>query len=114
MRVSFDKVEVIIMGGTFPAMPSSYQEGFVQDTFMALNDFGEMFLTDAGIDIKKFKDFFELPGNFMDKERVARVQQKLLKSKRQSSLKEEKKQNETARVRCVGLTLESRVFMKML
>jgi len=33
------KVEVIIMGGTFPAMPLDYQEWFVANIFEALNRF---------------------------------------------------------------------------
>ena len=33
-----DKVELIIMGGTFPATPLEYQEGFVKGCLNALND----------------------------------------------------------------------------
>ncbi len=32
-----DKVELIIMGGTFPAAPREYQDGFIKDCFDALN-----------------------------------------------------------------------------
>ena len=33
------KVELIIMGGTFPAMPKKYQENFVKDCLLAMNLF---------------------------------------------------------------------------
>lgn len=34
-----DKVEVIIQGGTFPAMDLDYQEWFIKNAFKAMNDF---------------------------------------------------------------------------
>ncbi|MEE9594924.1 MAG: tRNA uridine(34) 5-carboxymethylaminomethyl modification radical SAM/GNAT enzyme Elp3, partial [Candidatus Hydrothermarchaeales archaeon] len=36
-----DKVELIIMGGTFPAQPEEYQEWFVKRCFDAMNSFDE-------------------------------------------------------------------------
>ena len=42
-----DKVELIIMGGTFPAMPTGYQEYFVQRCLDALNDVPSTTLEDA-------------------------------------------------------------------
>ncbi len=65
------KVELIVMGGTFPAMPRSYQEWFVAQALEALNRF---------------------PGD-----PPASV-----------SLEEAMGRNETAAIRCVGLTLETR------
>lgn len=35
-----DKVELIIMGGTFPSRESSYQEWFISQCLKAMNDFG--------------------------------------------------------------------------
>lgn len=107
---SMDKVEVIVMGGTFPGAPLQYQDEFICDTFKALNDFGDLFLGDAGVNIERFREFFELPGNFRDKERQQRIHAKLLelKTKNKTFLEAEKERNETARVRCVGLTIETK------
>ncbi len=105
-----DKAEIIVMGGTFPSMPAEYQEEFIHNTFKALNDFGELFLASGNLDITKFRDFFELPCDIRSLERQKRIQAKLLamKSLSPSTLEEEKARNETARVRCVGLTIETR------
>lgn len=65
------KVELIIMGGTFPAMPLDYQEWVVAQALEALNRFPE-------------------------------------NPPSQVQLKEAMERNETASIRCVGLTLETR------
>jgi elongator complex protein 3 len=103
-----DKVELIIMGGTFPSLPKRYQEEFVAYCFKALNDFSAVFFKKGGVDIARFQEFFELPGDFTDKERVKRVQQKILKLKKKAALEEEQKRNEKAKIRCIGLTVETR------
>jgi len=66
------KVEVIIMGGTFPAMPLDYQEWFVANIFEALNRFPD-----------------DKPSGWI-------------------YLEEAQKRNEKARIRCIGLTIETR------
>lgn len=66
------KVELIVMGGTFPAMPKDYQEWFVANAFEALNRYPE-----------------ESPPSHVDLEQAHR-------------------RNETAKIRCVGLTIETR------
>ncbi|MCS7105239.1 MAG: tRNA uridine(34) 5-carboxymethylaminomethyl modification radical SAM/GNAT enzyme Elp3 [Thermofilaceae archaeon] len=66
------KVELIVMGGTFPAMPLDYQEWVVAQSLEALNRFPE-----------------DKPGRWV-------------------YLEEAMKKNETAAIRCVGLTLETR------
>jgi elongator complex protein 3 len=68
---SVEKVELIVMGGTFPALPWEYQHSFVRDCIDAMNSF---------------------PG-----ERV-----------RSASFEEAARKNETARVRNVGITFETR------
>ncbi len=103
-----DKVELIIMGGTFPSLPKGYQEEFVAYCFKALNDFSEEFFSNSKLDIRKFKEFFELPGNFKDAERVSRIQQRALQLKMKPTLKMEQLRNEKAKIRCVGLTIETR------
>ncbi|MCX8147482.1 MAG: tRNA uridine(34) 5-carboxymethylaminomethyl modification radical SAM/GNAT enzyme Elp3, partial [Candidatus Woesearchaeota archaeon] len=107
-----NKIELIIMGGTFPSFPVKYQEEFVAYCFKAMNDFSRLFYNKNGeIDIIRFKEFFELPGKVGSGERTEHIQQKLRamkdKPKRPVLFKEQKK-NETANVRCVGLTIETR------
>lgn len=65
------KVEIVIIGGTFPFMPGDYQKGFVKSCFDALNYNND----------------------------------KCIKS---ASLLEAKNMNETAKTRCVGLTVETK------
>jgi len=62
------KVELVIVGGTFPFMPDDYQKEFVKSCFDALNNDN---------------------GNSL-------------------SLREAMKMNETAKTRCVGLTIETK------
>jgi ELP3 family radical SAM enzyme/protein acetyltransferase len=68
-----DKVELLVLGGTWSEYPHGYQRGFLRDIYWAANTF-----------------FDELP-------------------KRPAvSIEEEQRINETARVRIIGLTLETR------
>lgn len=109
-----DKVELIIMGGTFPSYAKEYQEGFARDAFMAMNDFGELFFTESGqkgLDIDKFKEFFELPGSIKNVDRTKRIKEKLLalkESKKHIDLLEAQKINQTAFIRCIGMTIETK------
>ena len=103
-----DKVELIVMGGTFPSFRKSYQEKFITDCFKAMNDFSRVFFRNKKFDFTKFKKFFELPGNVADKERTKKIISKLKKLKKKSSLETEQKKNEKSSIRCVGLTLETR------
>ncbi len=66
------KIELIIMGGTFPAMPLDYQEWFVTQCLEAMNRFPKE------------------------------------KSSKWVSLEEAQRRNEKAKIRCVGLTIETR------
>jgi len=103
-----EKVELIVMGGTFIACPKKYREEFVLYALKAMNDFSEQFYNDGKLDIDKFKLFFEMPGNLHDPKRVERIHERLLKLKGKSDLLKEQKRNEVAQIRCVGLTLETR------
>jgi elongator complex protein 3 len=42
-----DKIELIVMGGTFPATPPDYQYSFIKGCFDALNEVGSINLEDA-------------------------------------------------------------------
>ncbi len=115
-----EKVELILMGGTFPSFPEEYQEEFVLGAFKAMNDFGELFYgKDGEFDYISFKRFFELPVDDLgDKGRAERIQGKLLAMKEEKrikedrggdvALKQEQERNETARIRCVAMCIETR------
>ncbi len=120
-----DKIELILMGGTFPSFPVRYQEEFVWGAFKALNDFSKMFFAgnnarrlkvsgtaEGGFDWVLFKEFFELPvSDLGDEKRVRRIQKKLLKLKgkfNSRSLLKEQLRNEKAKVRGVALCIETR------
>jgi elongator complex protein 3 len=105
-----EKVELIIMGGTFPSFKKDYQEDFIKNCFKAMNDFSDLFYKKGELDFAKFKEFFELPGEVGDPERAKKVHAKLkeLKQKNKKSLESEQKRNERAIIKCVGLTLETR------
>ncbi|MEK6901305.1 MAG: tRNA uridine(34) 5-carboxymethylaminomethyl modification radical SAM/GNAT enzyme Elp3 [Nanoarchaeota archaeon] len=108
---TFDKIEIIVMGGTFPAESMEYQTAFIWGTFKAMNDFSDLFFyTTGNMDYIKFKEFFELPGDIHDPERLKRVQEKVLRIKQATrfTLEEEQKRNETAQIRCVALCIETK------
>jgi elongator complex protein 3 len=46
-----DKVELIVMGGTFTARPPDYQQWFVGQSILAMNDFGGAGVADQDIDL---------------------------------------------------------------
>ncbi len=101
------KTEVIIQGGTFPALDLAYQDDFITYCLKAQNDFGEQFLA-SGLDWEKFTTFFELPGPLGDASRTKRIHEKELLLKGKSTLDIEQKRNETALIRCVALCIETK------
>jgi elongator complex protein 3 len=103
-----DKVELIIMGGTFPAYPKSYQDWFVMRAFQALNEFSSLFVSQKGLNMERFKTFFELPGPLGDKARKKSVYRKFSKLKVRTTLLREQQRNETSHVRLVALAIETR------
>lgn len=114
---NFDKVEMIVQGGTFPSYDEEYQETFTRDAFRAMNDFSELFFDNSSFDYLKFKDFFELPGDIRSPERTKRIQTKITEikngnrnnaSNNGSTLESEQLRNETAKTRCVALCIETK------
>jgi elongator complex protein 3 len=104
-----EKAELVIMGGTFPYLSKAYQKSFVMYALKAMNDFSREFFSRGEMDILRFKEFFELPGDMGDKKREKRIQQKLLKQKKaKTSLEAEQERNEKSKIRCVGMTIETR------
>ena len=105
-----DKIELIIMGGTFPSFSKKYRDGFIKNAIQAMNDFSSLFIDNGKLHIIKFNEFFEMPGDVMDDKRTKRIHKKLLKikNKRKTTLEKEQIKNETSGIRCVGLTIETR------
>ncbi len=159
-----EKVELILMGGTFPSFPLEYQEEFVKNAFKAMNDFSELFYDQknknpnrskqrgifnvhkgeipfgtqetrfprvcseskitasrrvldpsqtnkTGFNYLKFKEFFELPAQDLhDQNRVNRIHDRLfkIKNKTKTTLETEQGRNETAKIRCIALCIETR------
>jgi elongator complex protein 3 len=105
-----DKVDQIVMGGTFCAFPKKYQNEYIYYSFKAYNDFSQKFFPDGEFDIDGFKEFFELPGKLGDPDRAERVKQKILALKEIDvrSLEEEHIRNEKSNIRCIGLTIETK------
>lgn len=81
-----DKVELIIMGGTFASRPLDYQEWFVTQCLMAMNDFSSI--------INK------IPKN--------QREVKITPPKDFHYIHDVQKVNEHSKVRCIGLTFETR------
>ena len=107
---NYDKVELIIMGGTFPALSIDYQDNFIHGALKAMNDFSQLFFKGNKFKFEAFKQFFELPGEVGEQTRTDHVHQKLLKIKQQSNttLQQEQQKNETAKVRCVAMCIETK------
>jgi elongator complex protein 3 len=103
-----EKVELIIMGGTFPARTINYQDTFVKYAFKAMNDFSKIFFTKNKLNLEKFKTFFELPGDIQDEARVKKVITKIKKLKKTCILEKEQKRNEKSNIKCIGLVIETR------
>ena len=104
-----EKAEIIIMGGTFIATNKEYREQYITQVFNALNDFSQLFYEEE-FNAKKFKEFFELPGSIKNEERGNRIRKKILehKQKNKDTLKEAQKKNEDSKIKCVGLTIETK------
>ncbi len=107
---SFDKIEIIIMGGTFTATSLEYQEEFVYGLYKAMNDFSDLFFENNEFKWKEYKEFFMLPGEMRSAERAFKIKEKLYQMKKENvlSLEEEQLRNETSKVRCVALCIETK------
>ena len=107
LRKKVDKIELIIMGGTFPSFDVEYQNEFIKEALQAMNDFSELFL-EGEFDREKFMKFFELPGDFKNNERVERIKKKLLEYKKESTLEKEQGRNEVSKIRNVTMVVETK------
>lgn len=103
-----EKVDLILMGGTFTARPKKYQTEFVAYAFKAMNDFSEQFFQNGELQLETFKEFFELPGDIHDEGRKQRLHAKLLAQKGEANLSSEQLRNEKTHIRCIGMTIETK------
>lgn len=95
-----DKVELIIMGGTFPSRDLCYQEWFVSQCLKAMVDFG-LILTNEPED-----DSYDL-----DSIKIKQYEDGILKTYSPNDyvlISDVQKANESSKVRCVGMTFETR------
>ena len=95
-----DKVELIIMGGTFPSRDLCYQEWFVSQCLKAMSDFGLI--------------MENKPENYeynMDMDEIRTFEKGILKTYPPydyTLIDDVQKVNENSKVRCVGMTFETR------
>src|SRR3989344_1902341 len=99
LRKEVEKIELIIIGGTFPSFDVNYQNEFIKEALQAMNDFSEMFYNKNKFNRKKFMKFFELLGDFSNKERVERIKKELLEHKKETTLEKEQLRNENAKIK---------------
>ena len=95
-----DKVELIIMGGTFPSRDLSYQEWFVSQCLKAMCDFGLI--------MENKPDNFEYN---LDYDEIRSFEKGILKSYPPNDyvlIEDVQKVNEDSKVRCIGMTFETR------
>ncbi len=102
-----DKVEVIIQGGTFPAVDLDYQEWFVKEAFKAMNDFPH-FKEIENLEEKLVRLIVKKDASVFDEDPDFRAAWERTHSKPYYYLEEEQRKNERAKVRMVGLTIETR------
>ncbi|MCK9150885.1 tRNA uridine(34) 5-carboxymethylaminomethyl modification radical SAM/GNAT enzyme Elp3 [Methanobacterium alcaliphilum] len=95
---SLDKVELIVMGGTFPAHILCYQEWFVSKCLQAMVDFGidssSVEVKHENVDIKHQKLKNSLIPKYEPTDYIL--------------MEDAQKANESANIRCVGITFETR------
>jgi len=98
------KIELIIMGGTFPSMEKNYQDEFVTYALKAMNDFSDLFYDKGEIDFCKFNEFFHND----TEEKIPDKREQILMSKGNSDLFSEQKRNENSWVKNVATCIETK------
>jgi elongator complex protein 3 len=111
-----DKVELIVLGGTWSSYPESYQVWFLMRVFQALNDFGRGASpggTLAPIDFASIEEQVDGRRGVADYNRiVSEFARRQVPANQETvtwdELASAQKENETAEARAVGLSLETR------
>ncbi len=99
---STEKIELIVMGGTFSYFPKNYQKKFIMDCFRAANEYSRLNHSPSlrgrlGGGVAKTISLLN-----------SNSKKSILKGTLMGTLLKEQKLNETAKHRIVGLTLETR------
>ncbi|AEH25069.1 tRNA uridine(34) 5-carboxymethylaminomethyl modification radical SAM/GNAT enzyme Elp3 [Pyrococcus yayanosii] len=102
-----DKVEVIIQGGTFLAVDLDYQEWFIKEAFKAMNDF-PYFRDIENLEEKLVRLIIEGDASVLEEDPAFRRAWGRTHRRRYYYLEDEQRKNERAKVRMVGLTIETR------
>lgn len=118
-----DKVELIVLGGTWSFYPEDYQIFFIRRLFDALNDFCPEKAAESAVDLRGPLSFDELAEE-IDGRQMARTYNQVVsaylrlhhggslldveESADWASLMEAQQRNEKAHARCVGLVVETR------
>lgn len=104
-----NKIEIIVIGGTWSYLPDRYQYWYILNCFRAANDFTKLRKN------KNIGSYLESDGDSklqILKSVIAKVKTPYLKSMSLADLKmalsKEQKKNETAQYKIIGLTLETR------
>lgn len=116
-----DKVELIVLGGTWSFYPEAYKIWFIKRCFEAMNDFGSNDQRESIENHNLFEEAANVPNQKIDGKRksynqiinevVVNQGEKLVAESEKSSWEELEIQhtlNEVARSRCVGLVIETR------
>ncbi len=116
-----DKVELIVLGGTWSSYPEAYQRWFVKRCFDVLNDFGGSAGTEAksaeaiGLDFRDLREEEAAEGvpynEVVTNDLRTQLEGRLLAPHENASWEEletAQRKNETSDSRCVGLVLETR------
>lgn len=99
-----DKVELIIMGGTFPSTDICYQEWFVSQCLKAMSDFGVVLKnikTIGNIEDVTYENITQYPPYSTNELKTYAPTDYVL-------IEDIQKINENSKVRCVGMTFETR------
>jgi len=98
------KAELVVVGGTFPFYPVDYQIYFIKRCYDALNSFKHLGPSTQS----PFEESGNLDENINSSINSSKEDKTLKTNTLLLSLSNSKKQNETAFVRCVGLTIETK------
>jgi len=94
-----DKIELLVLGGTFSFYPRKYQLWFILRCFMALNEQDNKNIYNNKLEIRKNQNKIKTEGVILYKEKIENLKKLLIK---------EQNKNEKASNRCIGLVLETR------
>jgi len=105
-----DKVELIILGGTWTSYPETYQIWFVNRCFNAMNDFNEK--SNSTYESKMEMPYEEKSLDISKKESYnSKISKALVNNNEKSSWEElfkSQEKNVNSQTRCVGLVIETR------